>query len=142
MVSGAVSAQNFRVKEIAYNESLPPEVLSMPWKALGEPVKYDIGEVLFYAGHSPRGVYRLVKGTVELKNRRTKMTAGPGALLGLPFCLKQLPHAYTATSLTPVTVRFIPFWEVVAMLGGAHPLQLTKPVRPARAAAGRPAAAR
>ena len=71
------------------------------------------GETLFREGETPRGVYVLHSGTVDLlfsaRDGSTKplREAQPGQILGLSCLVTKRPHDCTATAAEPCEVAFI-----------------------------------
>jgi CRP-like cAMP-binding protein len=73
----------------------------------GECVEYAAGEVIYYAGHQPYGVYHFAEGDIRLTGRRGVRSAEIGEILGLKACLAGKPHDETARCLAPTRVYFI-----------------------------------
>lgn len=71
------------------------------------------GETLFREGETPRGVYVLHSGTVDLffsardGSAKPLREAQPGQILGLSCVVTQRPHDCTATAAEPCEVAFI-----------------------------------
>ena len=101
--------------------------LRLPAPGQGECVDYDVGTVIYYAGHVPYGAYYLEHGEVRLSGRRRLRTAVAGETLGLKACQANEPHAETATCLAPTRVYFVCRRE----LAGARRIRAQAP--PARA---------
>lgn len=76
-------------------------------------IRLRAGETLFREGETPRGVYVLHSGTVDLlfspRNGDAKplREAQPGQILGLSCVVTQRPHDCTATAAEPCEVAFI-----------------------------------
>lgn len=68
--------------------------------AQGSPLHFRDGQVLFYAGHFPTGVYHLQRGTVELQPE--------APLLGLSALAHSAPFGYTCRAIGEVQVLFVP----------------------------------
>lgn len=76
-------------------------------------MRLDTGETLFREGETPRGVYVLHSGTVDLLfsardgSAKPLREAQPGQILGLSCVVTQRPHDCTATAAGPCEVAFI-----------------------------------
>ena len=76
-------------------------------------LRLSAGQTLFREGETPRGVYVLHSGTVDLlfsaRNGSTKplREARPGQILGLSCVVTQRPHDCTATAAEPCEVAFV-----------------------------------
>lgn len=78
----------------------------------GNPVHYRKGQVVFYEGHHPCGVYFLKKGKVSLNESAaggdTKIHPTADKLLGLMHLLSDTPYCSTCTAEDEVDTIFIP----------------------------------
>ena len=79
----------------------------------GQRLEMPCGQVLFYQGHFPYGVYRLCSGVVLLtfdNQIELKVTPQQGQELIIGGCnaFEKTPYACTAKILAPATVEFIP----------------------------------
>ena len=76
-------------------------------------LRLPAGETLFREGETPRGVYVLHSGTVDLLfsardgSAKPLREAQPGQILGLSCVVTQRPHDCTATAAEPCEVAFI-----------------------------------
>jgi CRP/FNR family transcriptional regulator len=73
-------------------------------------VTYEPGQVLFYRGHLPYGVFILHEGKVDFRvgetDRHSMFQAGAGTMLGLSSLLADRPYPLTAVVLEKVRVSF------------------------------------
>jgi CRP-like cAMP-binding protein len=76
--------------------------------------RMEAGGVVFKEGDTPRGVYLLYSGEVDLvfsaqDGRHTKPlpVAEPGQILGVSAVVAGHPHEFSATAKTPVMLGFI-----------------------------------
>ncbi|HYR29270.1 MAG TPA: cyclic nucleotide-binding domain-containing protein [Thermoanaerobaculia bacterium] len=76
-------------------------------------IRFSAGQTLFREGETPRGVYVLHSGTVDLLfsardgSAKPLREAQPGQILGLSCVVTQRPHDCTATAAEPCEVAFI-----------------------------------
>lgn len=76
-------------------------------------LRLPAGATLFREGETPRGVYVLHSGTVDLLfsardgSAKPLREAQPGQILGLSCVVTQRPHDCTATAAEPCEVAFI-----------------------------------
>ncbi len=94
----------------------PYSILRKRWKdivALGEALTFRAGQVLFYEGHEPYGIFVILSGLVEEVNSgkdcgREFWSSPQGQVLGLSHILNGSPLCCTAVAATDCEVLFIP----------------------------------
>lgn len=79
--------------------------------------RYHAGQVLFYAGHVPHGLWILVSGAVLLKpaSGRRRQISAP-AIFGWNELLETRAYDATATAMLPCEIAFFPRQEVMDRL--------------------------
>ncbi len=77
--------------------------------AQGERASFHRGQILFYKGHLPAGLFVLYAGSVSFKTSKIKkvMTQTP-SILGLHELVKDAPHSTTCFAKSDVESIFIP----------------------------------
>ncbi|HLG18440.1 MAG TPA: cyclic nucleotide-binding domain-containing protein [Bdellovibrionota bacterium] len=105
----AVSPNGDFVASIPLALTIGPKSLT-DWKRRIPPSRYKAGQVLFYRGHLPYGLFVIHEGAVELriteKDLHAPLKAGPGAMLGLASLVANQPYPLTALVVNDVLVSF------------------------------------
>lgn len=70
------------------------------------PIVYQCGQVLFYEGHMPCGLFVIKEGKVELSNR-VSLNDFDFPALGFQNLLSQTPYGATCTATTVVKAVFL-----------------------------------
>lgn len=91
-----------------------PQRVRDGFKAIGVPVSFEKGAILFVEGQRPEGVYILSAGRAKLsasspdgKALLLRM-AEPGEVVGLPGTISGQAYALTTEALEPLRAEFIP----------------------------------
>lgn len=84
----------------------------MEWLQIGEPVRYQAGQSLFYAGHFPLGVFIIRQGSVLLLGDGAIEIVKAGEcpdmpVLGLAELLAKSFHRATALAMGELEVTFL-----------------------------------
>ena len=81
------------------------------WKEKFPPARYAQGNVLFYRGHYPYGVFVFFSGKIDLKlseeSDHTMIEVRPGSALGLGSAIVDRPYPLTAIAATNVMASFV-----------------------------------
>lgn len=89
--------------------------------AVKVPCEFKSGQVIFYAGNEPLGLYSVQSGLVKLEvnnqngDAHTLRLIGPGGLLGYRSLFANEKYHATAVALRDVQLCFIPKAEVLAI---------------------------
>jgi CRP-like cAMP-binding protein len=70
------------------------------------------GKKIIDAGHQFEDAYFVINGEVQIQQGDKSFRLGAGSVLGLAEGMVGLAARYTATALTPVQVKMIPFHKV------------------------------
>ena len=76
---------------------------------------------LIKAGEQFDEAYLLVSGEVQIKQGEKNYKLGAGSVLGLSEGMVGLPSRYTATTISSIQVKIIPFHKVDAMMNVLPP---------------------
>lgn len=93
------------------NETLNRE-LSSRWSDMIKEstlLDFKVGQVIFYEGHVPYGVFVFVSGKISLSTRYDdEIKEAPlNVPIGVEAFFDQVPYQYTATAETPVKAYFV-----------------------------------
>ena len=80
------------------------------------------GQVIFYAGHKPLGIYLIESGSIaiEFPNRSEEeqtLISEKRCILGLDFLLADIPYPFSARAVSPVKTWFISRHQVMDICG-------------------------
>ncbi len=90
------------------------------FKTAGVPFKLQAGQVMFYSGHQPYGIYILLSGSVRFmdgKTCREHLTPTPlGPALALNNTIENQPHCCSCQAETTCEALFLPKTIALRML--------------------------
>lgn len=84
-------------------------------------IQFSDGQVLFYAGHVPTGIFVIEAGEVILgekvssSSEENALSTRDGVLLGAHQVLRELPYAQSCAAVGVVQVKFIPKHAVMRL---------------------------
>lgn len=81
-------------------------------------VRFKAGQILYYRGQDPCGVYALLKGNINLMkaNRTSRSLPFHDCVLGLNHMVSETPYCSTAIAADAVEVVFLPKSEILKLM--------------------------
>src|SRR5436305_1198115 len=87
------------------------------------PHVFKPGQVLFYEGHQPYGLFILIDGTIEIELTEKKVERiNAGAILGINSFMKFSAYTGTAKAITPCKVNFLSKSTYQELVSDSYPL--------------------
>jgi hypothetical protein len=82
------------------------------WKKRVPPSRFAAGQVLFYRGHLPYGIWVVHSGAATLQPRRSdshkpSLQVGRNTILGLSNIIKEEPYPLTAVVVEEIEASFV-----------------------------------
>ena len=106
-------------------QTITPEE-SRNWQRKHPKKHYSAGQVLFYEGHKPYGVYVIHSGSLQLKQvehkKTSRLTIGSLQIVGLSNLLDNRPFGYTAIVAKDLVASFAEKSLVMEYLEKKDPL--------------------